>query len=72
MIHIPKAKAKAKAGAREQPMTSRLANFLSAHINALQPGTPWLFLSPAAKNGDTVTLDKPFRQCVIKAGLDLK
>ena len=68
MIYIPNA----KAGAREQPITSRLADFLAVHIKTLQPDIPWLFSSPTAKNGHTVTLDKPFRRCVTNAGLDPK
>ena len=36
----------------------------------LQPGTPWLFSSPAAIGGHTVNLDKPFRRVVANAGLD--
>jgi integrase len=65
-ISIPKA----KAGAREQPITAHLAKFLVEHVAALQPGTPWLFPSPAAKEGHTVNLDKPFRRVVTRAGLD--
>ncbi|MEO8992012.1 MAG: hypothetical protein ABI271_03525 [Nitrosospira sp.] len=37
-ISIPKA----KAGARDQPITAHLAGFLVEHVAALQPGTPWL------------------------------
>ena len=64
-ISIPKA----KAGAREQPITTHLG-FLVEHVAALQPGTPWLFPSPAAKEGYIVNLDKPFRRIVTRAGLD--
>jgi site-specific recombinase XerD len=39
-------------------------------VKSLQPGTPWLFPSPAAKEGHTVNLDKPFRRVVTSAGLD--
>lgn len=65
-ISIPKA----KTGAREQPITAHLATFLLEHVGALQPGTPWLFSSVAAKEGHTVNLDKPFRRVVTRAGLD--
>lgn len=65
-IFIPKA----KAGAREQPITAHLADFLTEHVKSLQPGTPWLFTSAAAKDGHTVNLDKPFRRVVANAGLD--
>jgi integrase len=67
-IYIPKA----KAGAREQPITAHLADFLTEHVKVLQPGTPWLFPSPGAKEGHTVNLDKPFRRVVESAGLDTK
>ena len=59
-ISIPRA----KAGAREQPITAHLASFLVDYLAKLQPGTPWLFPSPAAKEGHTVNLDKPFRRVV--------
>lgn len=67
-IYIPKA----KAGAREQPITAHLADFLTEYVKSLQPGTPWIFSSPAAKEGHTVNLDKPFRRVVANAGLDPK
>lgn len=65
-IYIPKA----KTGAREQPITAHLADFLTEYVESLQPGTPWLFTSAAAKDGHTVNLDKPFRRVVANAGLD--
>jgi integrase len=68
IIYIPKA----KAGAREQPITAHLADFLAEYVKSLQPGTPWIFPSPAAKEGHTVNLDKPFRRVVANAGLDPK
>jgi integrase len=69
VIYIPKA----KAGAREQPITAALAEYLADLCRQLaDPGTPWLFPSPAAKEGRTVNLDKPFRRCVLAAGLDVK
>ena len=61
---------KAKAGAREQPITTHLASFLIAYVATLQPGMQWLFPSPAAKGGHTVNLDDPFRRVVTNAGLD--
>lgn len=68
VIFIPKA----KAGAREQPITKSLADYLDSYVATLQPGVQWLFPSPAAKEGRTVNLDKPFRRCVIAADLDVK
>lgn len=67
VIYIPKA----KAGARQQPITRTLADYLNTYVASLQPGTPWLFPSPGAKEGRTVNLDKPFRRCVVGAGLDV-
>jgi len=66
VIWIPKA----KAGAREQPITSQVAEFLTSHVAALQPGTPWLFPSMAAREGHTVEIVKAFRRVVVRAGLD--
>lgn len=68
VIYIPKA----KAGAREQPITSSLAEYLERYVATLQKGTQWLFSSPAAEEGRTVNLDKPFRRCVLAAELDVK
>lgn len=66
VIYIPKA----KSGAREQPITKHLANFLSGYVAALQPGSPWLFTSPGAKSGHSMDIRKPFRRVVTAAGLD--
>jgi integrase len=66
VIFIPKA----KAGAREQPITQTLADFLSRHVQALPPGSPWLFPSPSAKGGHTTTIVRAFRRVVEAAGLD--
>ncbi|MEI2415486.1 tyrosine-type recombinase/integrase [Orrella sp. JC864] len=68
MIYIPKA----KAGAREQPITATLAAFLGDYLARSVPkGTPWLFpASRASKSGHTVALEKPFRAAVARAGLD--
>ena len=66
MIYIPTA----KAGAREQPITGHLAAFLTNYVDALQPGTPWLFPSPSAACGHTTTIARPFRRVVEAAGLD--
>ena len=63
---------KAKAGAREQPITADLGEYLAAYVSTLRPDEQWLFPSPAAKDGRTVNLDKPFRRCVLAAGLDVK
>ncbi|MDE2259897.1 MAG: site-specific integrase [Betaproteobacteria bacterium] len=66
IIYIPKA----KAGAREQPITQHLAEFMEGYLAALPKGTPWLFPSPAAKDGHAMDIRKPFRRVVIAAGLN--
>lgn len=60
----------AKAGAREQPITSELAEFLRKHIEGLRPGTEWLFPNIASKSGRLVTIRKAHRRVVKAAGLD--
>jgi site-specific recombinase XerD len=47
-----------------------LADFLAKYIEASQPGTDWLFPSPAAREGHRVDIRKPFRRVVEAAGLD--
>lgn len=67
MIYIPKA----KAGAREQPMTERLAVFLEKYLRESVPAASlWLFPSATSKTGHTVALEKPFRAAAEAAGLD--
>lgn len=68
VIYIPRA----KGGAREQPITNRLANFLTGYIETADPGQKWLFPSPASRTGHTVSIEKPFRRVVKDAGLDEK
>jgi integrase len=68
LIYIPKA----KAGAREQPITADLGEYLATYVDTLLPAEQWLFPSPLARGGRTVNLDKPFRRCVLAAGLDVK
>ncbi|MGQ7939511.1 tyrosine-type recombinase/integrase [Paraburkholderia sp. D1E] len=66
VIFIPKA----KAGAREQPITEDLAVFLREHMKNYAPGSPWLFPSPSSKSGHMVEIRKPYRRVVKAAGLD--
>lgn len=66
VIFVPQA----KAGAREQPITLQVANYLAGYIEGLQPGSPWLFPSPASRTGHTLNITKPFRRVVKAAGLD--
>lgn len=68
IIRIPKA----KAGAREQPITSHLAEFLRAYVDALPPGSPWLFTSLSSRSGHAVDIRYPFVRVVKEAGLDPK
>jgi integrase len=66
VIHIPRA----KAGARIQPITAHLADFIDGFLSTLPQGTPWLFPSMAAKDRHTVCIRKPFRRVVEAAGLN--
>lgn len=66
LVFIPKA----KSGAREQPITKHLSNFLAGYLAALPPSIPWLFPSPGAKSGHAVDIRKPFRRVVEAAGMD--
>jgi len=61
---------KAKAGAREQPITQHLAGFLQGYINAAEENQVWLFPSKRSKLGHTVSIEKAFRSAVIEAGFD--
>lgn len=65
-IYIPKA----KAGARSQPITKQLAQFLQGYLDVAKPGEIWLFASPRSVTGHTVNITKAFRRVVETAGLD--
>ena len=65
-IYIPKA----KAGARDQPITKNLTLFLSDFLKSKPPAQEWLFPSKRAKDGHTVAIEKPFKRVVIAAGMD--
>ena len=66
VIWIPKA----KAGAREQPITNELAEYLKRRVEMLPPGTEWLFPSLGSATGHAHTIRKAFRRSVERAGLD--
>ena len=66
VIYIPQS----KTGAREQPITSHLAEFLKEYINAAADEQEWFFPSAKSKSGHTVNVEKPWRRVVIAAGLD--
>jgi integrase len=65
-IYIPEA----KAGARVQPMTKQLADFLQGYVESAEPGQEWFFPSIGSKTGHTVAIEKAFRRVVANAGLD--
>ncbi len=65
-IFIPSA----KAGPREQPITTRLGDTLRARIAALPEDTPWLFPSTHARQGHTRDVRKAYCRVISAAGLD--
>jgi integrase len=68
IIFIPQA----KAGAREQPITKNLADFLAEHTKTAEPGQEWLFPSNRSKCGHIKWVEYAFREVVKAAGLDPK
>ena len=66
VIYIPKA----KAGAREQPMTSELADFLSEYLTPERQKSQWLFPSKRSKAGHVINVEHAFRSVIKDAGLD--
>lgn len=68
VIYIPKA----KAGAREQPITNNLANFLGEHLQSLEPGQQYLFPSKKPYREYRGYMAEPFRRAVKRAKLDHK
>lgn len=67
VIYIPRA----KAGAREQPITLHLAEFMASYVAAAEPEQEWLF--PARSiSGHATSIEKAFRRVVAAAGLDVK
>ena len=67
IIYIPKA----KAGAREQPITGSLADFLAGYLD-IETGSPWLFPSIAAREGRLMDIRRSWGRVVVAAGLDPK
>ena len=65
-IFIPSA----KAGARDQPITTELAGFLRDHVKKLPKGANWLFPSIGSKSGRLATIRKAHRRVIKAAGLD--
>lgn len=66
VIYIPRA----KAGAREQPITAQLVAFLREWMSANPEASPWLFPSPTSKSGHAMDIRLPFRRVVRAAGLN--
>jgi len=62
--------AKAKAGAREQPITQELAEYLEKRMEMLSPTCPWLFPSVSSATGHVHTMRKAFRRAAEGAGFD--
>lgn len=66
VIWVPQA----KAGAREQPITRELAEYLGKRMDMLPPGCEWLFPSAGSTTGHVHTIRKAFRRSAERAGLD--
>jgi integrase len=65
LVYIPEA----KAGMREQPITSGLADYLKRYIDSLHDESEWLFPCSTSKTGHSVAIEKAFRRVVADAGL---
>jgi len=68
IIFIPQA----KAGAREQPITKNLTEYLAEYLKTAEPGQAWLFPSCRSKCGHVKWPEYAFRDVVKNAGLDPK
>lgn len=68
VIYIPKA----KAGAREQPITQYLADFLRDYLVTAKVDQIWLFPAKISSSGHVMNIVKQFRRVVARAGLDPK
>ena len=67
-IYIPKA----KAGARVQPITPNLADYLTEHLKQIPNEQTFLFTSDKTKTGYWLWPDKTFRNVVEQANLNSK
>lgn len=61
---------RSKTGAREQPMTLDLVDYLRQYIASVPTDPGWLFPSPSSSTGYTKDIRKAFRRAVVEAGLD--
>ena len=66
MVYLPKG----KTGAREQPITAHLTEFLRTYLRAMPPEQIWLFPSKKSVTGYTVNIEKPFKRVAAAAGFD--
>ena len=63
---------KAKAGARTQPITKNLAQYLKKYMAGLNKNETWLFSSKLSKTGYVTSIEGPFKRAVKDAGLNPK
>lgn len=68
LIYLPKA----KAGARNQPITQNTSRLFKKHIANLDKSQPWLFPSKLSKSGHLESIEIPFRRVVTASDLDPK
>jgi integrase len=68
IIYIPHA----KAGAREQPITKNLADYLTEIFKTIEPGQEWLFPSCRSECGHIKWPEHAFREVVKTADFDPK
>ncbi|MBM4200271.1 MAG: site-specific integrase, partial [Gammaproteobacteria bacterium] len=66
VIYLPQA----KAGAREQPITTNPLPLLRSLIASADEGQTWLFPATMSASGHVMNIEKPFRRVVVAAGLD--
>ena len=66
MVFIPNG----KTGAREQPITKHLTDFLRGYLEVAKPEQEWLFSSLASRTGHVVAIEKAFKRVVRQAGMD--
>jgi integrase len=66
IIYIPQA----KAGAREQPITTHLADYLREYLKSMPEEQQWLFASATSASGHLSDIRKAFRRVISAAGLN--
>ena len=68
VIFIPQA----KSGAREQPITNRLSEFLKSYVDMIGSSQQWLFPSKRSASTHVMNIEKACRRVVTRAGLNPK